>query len=229
MTHGQPVIKAVYADMDGTLVSYAQGSFHSSWDAVGHSLCERSEWDEGFQRYYGHPEKYEEWIQYNANLLCGKSVEAARQALLNNGSPPYNRGVRRFYRAVTSRVITGIVTSGLGLLARHVQAQLGMNFAVANELLTADGRFTGLAQTHVPLWQKADVVRRRAEQDGVMLECTCFIGDNENDIPVLKLVGLPVIFKPYAGRSALVKSMAAETGRPDVLVIDSFMELRHYV
>jgi phosphoserine phosphatase len=74
-------------------------------------------------------------------------------------------------------------------------AELGLEFAAANELDVVDGRLTG--QVVAPILDcagKADALRRFAERCGVPLSQTVAVGDGANDIDMLELAGLGIAF-----------------------------------
>lgn len=218
-------IKAIYVDMDGTAVSYETGDFHSSWDALGHSLCDRQDWDAGTKRYYPHPDLYEEWISYNARLLKGKTIEQAEQALFPNGELPYNLGFKEFFLEARDTFSTGIISSGVDLVAAKIVEDLKLSFFIANQLEVVNQRFTGIAHALVPLWAKQSVVAECAERSGIALENVCFVGDNENDLPVLEVVGLPILFVSHLSKISLAHRLVHQARTRNLQVIDDFREL----
>jgi phosphoserine phosphatase len=215
-------VRAIILDMDGTAVQYEQGDFHSSWDALGHRVCDREEWDEGVRRYYGRPEAYEEWLQYNARLLAGVSLARARELLLPGGKPPYSPGFEEFFAGAAERYVCGLISSGVDLVCEAIRMAFGFAFAISNRLEAANGRFTGGAQLRVPLWEKERVLREVAAARGLGLEEICFVGDNENDLGVLAIVGVPVLFRP---RERLLAHPRAGEVLARARVITDFREL----
>ncbi|MBC7092626.1 haloacid dehalogenase-like hydrolase, partial [Candidatus Bipolaricaulota bacterium] len=92
----------------------------------------------------------------------------------------------------------GIVSSGVSLVAERVREELGLHFAVANELLIEDGRFTGEAVVRVGLDDKLPVVEAQARRLSCPLAEVAFVGDHLNDIPVLAAVGCGIAYAPKA-------------------------------
>lgn len=193
-------IRGVFFDLDGTLVRYHGVDFESSWGAIGVAAGLAAEWHRVQERYLPHPELYDRWLKANAELLAGRPVGPILERLL---PPPYPAGVRETVEALRARgMILGIVSSGLSLVADYVKKDLGFHFAVANVLEVEDGRFTGEARLHVPLWKKDEVVRRVAAEHGLSPDEIAFVGDNFNDIPVFRTVALGIAYAPKDPRVA---------------------------
>ncbi len=187
-------IRAVFFDLDGTLVRYRGVDFESSWGAIGVAAGLEREWKELQRRYLPHPELYDRWLQENARLLAGRAAEPILRKLL---PPPYPPGAREAIAALRARrLFLGILSSGVSLVADHVAADLGLDMALANVLVVRDGVFTGEAVLRVPLWRKAEVLLDELGKLGLPPEEVAFVGDNVNDIPVFRAVGLGIAYAP---------------------------------
>ncbi len=97
-----------------------------------------------------------------------------------------------------------------------------MDFALANELMVAEGRFTGEVTVHVPLEAKLLGVQRHAARHGLALSELAFVGDHFNDIPVLQAVGCGIAYAPKLPQVAQVARYVAEEFRQvlDFLGVD---------
>ncbi len=98
-----------------------------------------------------------------------------------------------------------IVSGGFTQVTGRLAADLGIDFAAANELEVVDGRLTGrLVGPVVDRAGKADALRRFAAEAGVALEATVAVGDGANDLDMLSAAGLGVAFnaKPVVRQAA---------------------------
>ena len=188
------MIRGVFFDLDGTLVRYEGVPFESSWGALGAAAGVGDLWDALLARYRGRAELYHDWVRENAALLRGVSVARVIRELL---PPPYARGAPEAVAELReSGYMLGIVSSGVSLVADWVREDLHLAFATANELLVAEGLFTGEAVVRVGLSGKLHVVEREAGRLGLSLSEIAFVGDHLNDIPVLRSVGLAIAYAP---------------------------------
>lgn len=186
-------IDAVIFDLDGTLVRYHGVDFESSWGAVAVAagVSERSQ--ELFQEYFHRKDAYAEWVIEEAKLFRGIPVSRVTDQLF---PPPYAQGVVAAVADLQGDYLMGILSSGVDLVADYVAQDLGLTFAWANRLAAIDGHFVGTSETLVDLWSKADVLEQLATKYDLNLDRVCFVGDNVNDLAVLKRVGLAIAANP---------------------------------
>jgi phosphoserine phosphatase len=98
-----------------------------------------------------------------------------------------------------------IVSGGFSQLTDRLAADLGIDFARANELEIVDGRLTGrVVGEIVDRAGKAEALRRFAEASGVPVNATIAIGDGANDLDMLNAAGLGIAFnaKPVVQEAA---------------------------
>ncbi|MEW5826472.1 MAG: HAD-IB family phosphatase [Candidatus Bipolaricaulota bacterium] len=205
-------IKAVVFDLDGTLVRYHGIDYESSWGAVAAAAGVSDRSRALLSEYLSRPEAYAEWVARDAALLAGVDVASVERLVL---PAPYADGVREAVGELRGRYRLGILSSGVDLVADWVRRDLRLDFALSNRLHVCGGRFTGTAETCVKLWEKDAALRRVAVQQGLRLDQVCFVGDNVNDLPVLRIVALPVAANP---KDEQVAAAAA-------FVIQSFCDL----
>ncbi len=209
-------IKLIVFDLDGTLVKYENSIWYGSWDAVGYAAGLKSEFDELTAYYLSRLDLYEDWVRANAELLRGTSVQEIEKKIF---PPPYSRGVWEVMPILTHRYKTMILSSGVDIVADRVRDELGIELCLSNRLLRSDGLFTGKAICRVPLQHKLKILREEVERLQINLDEVCAVGDNENDISVLRSVGLGVAFEPRTEEVSEAAKVSIEDFRelPDVL------------
>jgi phosphoserine phosphatase len=98
-----------------------------------------------------------------------------------------------------------IVSGGFSQITDRLAADLGIDFAAANELEIVDGKLTGkVVGEVVDRAGKAKALRRFAAEAGVSEAATIAIGDGANDLDMLSAAGLGIAFnaKPLVQAAA---------------------------
>ncbi|MCW2856383.1 MAG: phosphoserine phosphatase [Marmoricola sp.] len=98
-----------------------------------------------------------------------------------------------------------IVSGGFSQITDRLAADLGIDYAAANELEIIDGRLTGrVLGDVVDRAGKARALRRFAAEVGITEAATIAIGDGANDLDMLSAAGLGIAFnaKPLVREAA---------------------------
>ncbi len=105
-------------------------------------------------------------------------------------------GARTFIRTLRRLgYTTAIVSGGFTHITDHLRADLGLDYAYANELEVVNGFLTGhVIGRVVDRAGKAELLRMIAEKEGIPLDQTVAIGDGANDLDMLAAAGLGVAF-----------------------------------
>ena len=188
-------IEMILYDMDGTLVKYPVKPHFSSWDALSLALSDRKkkQWIELRDEHIDKPESHNKWFSQQISLLNGLKICEAEKVLF---PIPYSKGVEDSFKDLDGNYIKGIVSHGIDIVARKICEEQRMNFFVSNMLNVKEGVFDGTGKMLYKLDDKLNAVEKISEDYCIPFEKICFVGDNFNDIPVLKKVGLPVSFNP---------------------------------
>lgn len=136
---------------------------------------------------------FAESLQERVQLLAGCPVEVLERVRgrlrLTPGAPVLARTLRRL------GFTTAIVSGGFRQIVDPIRKQLGLDFAVANELEIIDGRVTGrLVGDIIDRAGKADALRSLARTAGVPMNQTVAVGDGANDLDMLGAAGLGIAF-----------------------------------
>ncbi|MGW1166181.1 phosphoserine phosphatase SerB [Streptomyces sp. NPDC002550] len=126
-------------------------------------------------------------------LLAGLDASVVDQVRSEVRLTPGARTLVRSLRRLGHRV--GVVSGGFTQVTDHLAELLDLDFAAANTLEVADGRFTGrLVGDIVDRAGKARLLRRYAHEARIPLSRTVAIGDGANDLDMLATAGLGVAF-----------------------------------
>jgi phosphoserine phosphatase len=146
---------------------------------------------------------FESALRQRVQLLAGLEVSALDRAWERLTLTP---GARTFVRTLKRLGFrTAIVSGGFTTFTDRLRAELGIDYAFANDLEIVDGRLTGkLEGPIVDRSRKAEILAEVARLDGVPLEQTVAIGDGANDLDMLSLAGLGIAFnaKPLVQEAA---------------------------
>jgi phosphoserine phosphatase len=136
---------------------------------------------------------FEESLRRRVSLLAGLPVSALDDVRDSVVLAPGARTLVRTLKRLGYRV--AVVSGGFTHITDHLQAQLGLDYALANELEVVDGVLTGrLVGGVVDRAAKADALERFAAASGVPLGQTVAIGDGANDLDMLARAGLGIAF-----------------------------------
>lgn len=147
--------------------------------------------------------EFAESLRQRVALLAGMDVGVLDAVRRDVRLAPGARTLVRTLRRLDHKV--GIVSGGFTQITDALVAQLGLDYAAANELEVIDGRLTGrIVGPIIDRAGKAAALERFAAQAGVPLAQTVAVGDGANDIDMLTRAGLGIAFnaKPLVRAAA---------------------------
>ncbi len=136
--------KALALDVCGVLTTHK-----SVWQFIHEELGLWEGAAERFQeQFIAGAINYREFCERDAALWAGKSVEELAAIV---SRLPYREGIGELFETARRlRLKTALISTGLTLLTDRIGADFGVDYAVANRLITADGVFTGGVEVLVP-------------------------------------------------------------------------------
>ena len=146
---------------------------------------------------------FERSLRERVALLAGLDATALDKVYDSIVLSPGARTLVRTLKRLGYRF--AIVSGGFTQITDRIAADLGIDFAAANELEVVDGKLTGrIVGPVIDRAGKADALRRFAAEVGVSQAATVAIGDGANDLDMLAAAGLGIAFnaKPVVQRAA---------------------------
>jgi phosphoserine phosphatase len=146
---------------------------------------------------------FEASLRERVALLAGLDAAALDRVYEGLELAPGARTLVRTLKRLGYRF--AIVSGGFTAVTDRIVADLGIDYAAANELEVLDGTLTGrLVGPVLDRAGKASALRRFAAESGVAVGATVAIGDGANDLDMLSAAGLGIAFnaKPVVQRAA---------------------------
>lgn len=94
------------------------------------------------------------------------------------------------------RLIVGIVSTGLSLLADRVREEHRLDHAESNHLETSDGVVTGGVVISIAHGEKGAALRRFCASFSIAPDQVAAVGDTEGDVSMFREAGWSVAFNP---------------------------------
>lgn len=138
---------------------------------------------------------FEAALRERVKLLRGLPLEALQQVRARIELTPGAHALLRVLKKLGYRI--AVISGGFTYFTDWLKAQLGLDYAYANELEIRDGHLTGALRGHiVDARRKADLLETIAQGEGISLEQVIAVGDGANDLLMLKRAGLGIAFNP---------------------------------
>jgi len=189
----RPRLRLAVFDLDGTLKEAS-----SPWMYLHHALGTEEEAEKYRQQFYAGQITYRDWARLDSALW--KGVELPRVEAIFRDSA-YRPGVHDLFRFLQRHgVLTAIVSTGLGVQARQVAAELGVWRAIANELVVQNGHLVGETTVNVEEHTKGQLMAQLCAEAHARGEECLAVGDGTADIDLFARAGLAIAVCPRHDR-----------------------------
>ncbi|MGD8506716.1 MAG: HAD family phosphatase [Candidatus Bathyarchaeota archaeon] len=180
--------KLVVFDVDGTLLK----SF--SWQHLHETLGTWSQGKKYFGQFFNGDITYEEWARLDAALWRDQPIEKIQQIV---NAMPYTDGAREVLTALRKKGFKIILLSaGLTLVTERIRREIGVDVALANELIVEKGLLTGEVKVNVSFNNKDEALQPLLKRFSAQIDDCFAVGDDETLIPLFERVRLAIAFNP---------------------------------
>jgi phosphoserine phosphatase len=175
-----------------------------------HALGTEQEAEKYRQQFYAGQITYRDWARLDSALW--KGIELSRvEAIFRDSS--YRPGVHELFQFLQRRgVLTAIISTGLGVQARQVAAELGVWRTIANELTVHDGILIGETIVNVEEHTKGQLMAQLRAEAGARSEECLAVGDGTADIDLFTQAGLAIAVCPRHDRVRQAAHYVIEDG-----------------
>lgn len=208
-------------DVDGTLVTHPSGKV--IWEVLNLRFTGGDAINQERLRMYREGEiTYAQWVELDvqgwidAGAVRGQIVESVREFSTPDGVSETIETLR------SDGAKIALVSGTLDIVIETLFPDRLFDDVFSNGLLFDEqDRLVGWRATPFDLDGKPEALRQLADKHGTSLERTAFVGDGENDLPVLGVAGTVVAFNP--------RSAELERRADHVLRSKDTRELLHYL
>jgi phosphoserine phosphatase len=184
--------RLVCFDLDGTLVDntiFVWETLHEYFQT------DREKRQKAFRQAMNREISYEEWFAGDLEMLGERG--ATRDRIMDAIAPmKLMPGAVETLGALKQRGHRlGVISGSLQIVLDRLLPEQEFDHVLINKILFDDqGRIVGGVPTEFDVWRKAAGLRTIAAKENIPLESCVFVGDNFNDIEVMKAAGLGIAF-----------------------------------
>ncbi len=193
-------MKLIAYDLEGVLVDH-----RSIWIDIS-EITGTSEMNMVHrERYVSGEITYKEWSDIVVGSWNGFDVKKIEDLV---AKAPIMKGARETIETLRiSGYKQGIISNSISILTGDVGELLGIDkeYITSNVLLVNNGELTGTISSYHGWGDKVKTLRRYARSLGISMKDTIAVGDDINDIEMIKESGIGIAFNP---KSTLLEEAA---------------------
>lgn len=179
-------------DLDGTLVDDTIYIWKTLHEAFQTDVARRRQ---AYEDYFAKRITYPQWFENDLDLL--REAGATRESILRtlNGLQPM-KGATELLTTLKARGhIICVVSGSLDVVIEHLfDIELFDHIFLNHIHFDEHGAINGGQPTPYDLEGKAEGLQELARLEGIPIEQTAFVGDNQNDLWIAEAAGLAIAF-----------------------------------
>ena len=188
-------IKLIGFDFDSTLISYPNATY--SWELISKLLGSEKERKAMYKAYHDGKFSYLTWAQRSVDMFKRYGLTKSKFEELFYEQIKLMPGVDNlFYELKLKGIKTAIISGGIKNVYDIFLEKFGINVDYVNmaHKLNFDrkGKLVGGSISEMDYGGKVIVLQNISKKLNISLKECAFVGDERNDIPIFKKVGLPI-------------------------------------
>ncbi len=181
-------------DVDGTLIDDMTFIWKTLHERIGTDPDQREYWADAF---WSKKITYAEWARKDVDMWIKKGI--TRQGIMAHLTDlkPMVGAMETLSRLKGQSHVLGVISGSLDIALEQIFPDWNTVFdhILLNRLIFGeDDRLTGIVPTPFDIEHKATGLRHIAQQCGIPLEDSVYIGDNFNDVDVAKIAGCAIAY-----------------------------------
>jgi phosphoserine phosphatase len=204
-------------DVDGTLIRHPSDKV--IWEILNlRFVGDDSVNQERYRMYINGEISYADWVRLDVGgwMETGATRAGVEEAVRE--FELYEGAMETVHRLKDHGCFLAVISGTINTVIDVLFPDHPFDDVFSNKILyNGDGRVCGWEATPYDLHGKPEALRNLARRHGVPLERTAFVGDGENDVPIIGVAGCVVAFNP--------RSAELERGADYVLKDRNMLEL----